>query len=476
MASSIPDTLSFETHVKSLIEASEANIARIESQIWDLERLRDRERATVAQLRAAIAPVRKMPPELLAKIFRYTCFFDPLLKRWENWRNLVKQAQALSHVCAHWRQVAITTPRLWTDGLYIGLAETPTEAYCSGLKEWLRRSAPLPICVTLSCTQTVDVAAVFGALLTAAHRWSDVHFELSSISVFSDIPSDGLTQLRKLTLESMYPIPAGLVAFSLAPNLTEVSLETRHIAPLVLPWSQLTHLTVAVAESPQECLDGLLQCQNLVTADFYMPAWPGRPDVSELKPVTLGNLKVLHLKVLGIAVASITPFFACLALPALNRLALTLCHDLEWAGPQFTQFQLGSPNIEILDIGYSNLNSGDLMAILRHAPALTKLSLEACRDAFDANIVTALSSHQTTPRLHSLSITEGCDRLWDDGLDAMIAARWWTDEQLAAFPSPPQVSRWSYIYIEKDGEEDFNSELEATLDAYRRQGLNVDIY
>ncbi|KAJ7162977.1 hypothetical protein C8R46DRAFT_1193623 [Mycena filopes] len=481
----LPPNLSFESQAKILIEASEANIARIESQIRDLERLRDRERGTIAQLRMAIAPVRKMPAELLVKIFLETCVLD-LFHRYRLYnKEAMKQVQTLSHVCAHWRQIAITTPRLWSDVLPIKLGKTPTEAYIAGLKEWLGRSAPFPIPVHLSCVRTVDTAAVFAALLTVADRWSDAHFQLPSLSVLSSIPSNALKQLQKLTVESPDSISAPMAAFLLAPNLRVVSLEIAHIAPLMMPWSRLTHLTVT-SGFPQECLDTLVRCQNLVIANFTMPAWPGRPDVSELKPTTLGKLEFLQLDILDSTLGSIAPFFACLALPALHHLLLDLDYDLDWATTEFTQFQLRSPNIESLGITSSGLDSEVLMPILRHTPALSNLTLRGCPEAFDETVATALSSsHQThtqlVPRLHTLSIDQGCPFLGEDTLDALVAARWWTDDQLVAFPLPPQVSRWSDIYIHRDvgdddPEEDLSPEFEAKLDEYRRQGLTIYLY
>ncbi|KAJ7162986.1 hypothetical protein C8R46DRAFT_1281192 [Mycena filopes] len=454
----LPSNLRAESHVKILIEALEAVIARIESQVAELERLRDQEHETLFQLRAVIAPIRKVPVELLAEIFRYTCLSaKPFYgRRWFWKKNVLRPAEVVSHVCAHWRRVAITTPQLWTELLASKLSKTPTEAYCTGLKEWLRRSAPLPIPVQLSCTRdAVDATAALGAFLAMADRWSDAHFSLPSLSVLSEIPSGRLKQLRKLTLQSEDTSSSGLVAFSLAPNLTTVTLHTRHIARFQMPWSQLAHLTVGLTESPQECLDSLLQCHNLVTADFSMPAWPGRPDVSALTPVTLGKLESLELRSSS-QVGPITPLFACLALPSLSCLTLSLTYNLDWATPEFTRFQLRSPNIETLSINHSDLEADELMVVLRHSPALSKLTLGDCPLAFDETTATVLcSSHQShtqlLPRLCSL-LVDRCDLLEEDTLDVLIAARWWTDEQLATFPSPPRVSRWSYIFINRNDE------------------------
>ncbi|KAJ7162941.1 hypothetical protein C8R46DRAFT_331513 [Mycena filopes] len=479
MASSIPDTPAFESYAKMLIEASEANIARIESQIRDLERLCDRERGTIAQLRMAIAPVRKLPGELLVEVFRHTCAdytFDNT--------STIKKVQALSHVCAYWRRVAITTPRLWTEALDIRLDKTPTHAYLAGLKEWLRRSAPFPIDIRLECRRRdIDSAAVVGAVVTTAHRWSRADFHLPSLSGFCNIPSTALKQLRTLRLQSQDAAnPRALLAFSLAPNLDTLTLHTRYPTRLMMPWSQLTCLDL-VTNSAQEGLDTLFQCPNLVTVELSIPAWPQLPDLAEIRPTTFGKLETFVLRFDFDEPGFLAPLFVGLALPVLKRFKIALSSELEWPSMEFTQFQLRSPNIESLSISYSSLDSNDLMAILRHSPTLSKLDLQCCRHAFDEYIAVSLcASHQSltqlVPRLHSLTVVEGCYDFEEHTLSALIAGRWWTDAQLAGFPLPPRVSRWSYIFIDRDQDEPesvISPEFTAELDEYKRQGLKVEI-
>ncbi|KAJ7162936.1 hypothetical protein C8R46DRAFT_331410 [Mycena filopes] len=475
MASLIQDTPGFESYAKLVIAASEANIARIQSQIRDLERLCDRERGTIAQLRMAIAPVRKLPAELLIEVFRHTCdcyTFDNTSR--------IKKVQALSHVCAYWRRVAITTPQLWTETLDIRLEKTPTDAYLAGLKEWLNRSAPLPIRVNLECPKkNVASAAVVGALITTAHRWSSASFTIPSLSILADIPSTALKQLRTLWLESEDAAnPPAMLALSLAPNLGIVTLDTRRPARLTMPWSQLTRLRV-VTNSAQECLDTLLQCPNLVSVDLSIPAWPELPDLSEIRPTTLGRLETFDLKFDYDKEGVITPLFTSLTLPALKRLIIQLDLENEWPSTEFTHFQIRAPNLEYLSLSSSTeINSADLLAILRHAPALSVLDLEYCRRAFDDSIITALSSsHQTpaqlVPRLQNLSVLGYSDDFEEDMLESLVAARWWTDAQLASFPLPPHVSRWSSLYISRDERFVVSPELTAKLEEYRRQGLTV---
>ncbi|KAJ7046484.1 hypothetical protein C8F04DRAFT_1387988 [Mycena alexandri] len=445
----------FESHTEILTEASKANAAHI---------------GIVARLQAVIAPVHKLPAELLAEIFRFHCDPFPFT---------IGKVQSLSHVCGYWRRVAITTPRLWTEVPCIELTETPTDAYVAGVKEWVDRSAPLPIHVRLSCRAGADATAVLGVLLPAAHRWSFAAFDLPSLSAFSRVPPDALKHLQQLQLQSQDKNYATLSAFSLAHNLHTLTLNTRRTSRLLMPWSNLEHIKMVV-DTAGEALNSLLQCTNIVSARFCMPAWAADlPDLSKIKLTTLGRLETLDIIITRDSVF-LTPFFVCLALPALKRLSLGLVYELGWSAVEFTQFQLRSPNIEYLNISYSDIGSEDLMAILRHAPSLLGLDLTSCGYAFDDLIVEALCSSPQgpvplVPRLHTLEVSE-CEYLQEDTLDALIASRWWTDEQLAAFPSPPKVSRWSHIDI--NGCSDYRGaspEFKAKLDEYRAQGLRVDV-
>ncbi|KAJ7635864.1 hypothetical protein B0H17DRAFT_961391, partial [Mycena rosella] len=96
--------------VQELIAESRANIARIESQIKDLERLRAREYSIITALKLIIAPVRTLPSELLGSIF--TLALD--VGSDGDWvAASIKDVLVLSQVCTHWRQAALATPQLW---------------------------------------------------------------------------------------------------------------------------------------------------------------------------------------------------------------------------------------------------------------------------------------------------------------------------------------------------------------------------
>ncbi|KAJ6455425.1 hypothetical protein C8R45DRAFT_1082475 [Mycena sanguinolenta] len=477
--SPVPLTQTFEAQAKILIKASEDNIARIESQIRDLERLRDQERGNIARLRMAIAPVSKLPAELLAEIFLLVRDDDYLFWR----KRIIQRVQALCQVCAYWRRVAHTTPRLWTERLTINLAKTPTAAYVSHVKEWLGRSAPIQIPVDLKISSKgVDAGPLIDVMTNIVHRWGSANLDLPSLSVLSCISGASLKSLEYLCLR----LPSGDVKhhersrpFLTAQRLDGVSLTTNCTSRLLMPWAQLTDIDVH-DPSPQECLDTLVHCTTVVSAQFSTCAWSDFPDLSQRQITTLGRLKVLSVSFHSPG-DFIAPFFVCLALPALSKLTLSLDMEHTWPSAEFTQFQLRSSNIERLSIGMSSMESPDLLAVLQNAPLLVALDMEYCLYSFDDSIVSSLQYSATdavhlVPKLEHLSLSYADTHFDEDALADMIQSRWWTDEQLLSLPSSPKVSRWSYVHIFCGDEPDnVSPDFTARIEEYRSQGLDISV-
>ncbi|KAJ7607830.1 hypothetical protein DFH06DRAFT_1249411, partial [Mycena polygramma] len=399
-----------------------------------------------------------------------------------------RPVHALSLVCSHWRRVAHTTPRLWTEHMETNLKKTPTAKYIARMADWLERSAPLPVPVAIHCcglrgeTRGTKVGPLVAVFVTAAHRWSRAEFSIDSLSALSQIPVNSLQSLEKLRLTSEdVNNHAQVQAFLTAARLRDVTLFTGCTAQLLMPWSQLTTINVKDM-SPWDCLDTLVQCTTVVTAEFETKTWAVPPDLSGRQITTLARLENLEISFRHSDTGFFSPFFARLALPGLKNLSLSLNPDIIWQSLDFTRFQLGSPNIERLTIYNSDLTAQDLITVLRHAPSLVGLDTMYCPVSLDDSLLTSLRYSKTdtvhlAPSLQSLSLTEAGRNFEDNVLDTMIQSRWWMDDQSLAFPSAPKVSRWSYIYIacgEREGEMD--PEFEAKLETYRLQGLDVNVY
>ncbi|PPQ78473.1 hypothetical protein CVT25_011868 [Psilocybe cyanescens] len=117
-----------------------------------LDRLLALQSDNKADTRRLHAPViNRMPAEIVARIFSW-CIAD----YWtEPWTDPIKRASflnplTLGAICWSWRQIAWSTPRLWT---YIkckfGPDEKPSSSHLEISREWLSRSGEMPLAISI---------------------------------------------------------------------------------------------------------------------------------------------------------------------------------------------------------------------------------------------------------------------------------------------------------------------------------------
>ncbi|KAJ7644589.1 hypothetical protein FB45DRAFT_1116189 [Roridomyces roridus] len=441
-----------EVGTRKIIAASEANIAQLKAQVVA-------ERQVLARLRAAVAPVRKLPPELLVEIFTlvlgvgYLCAFV---------RNEIRPRHALTQVCARWRHVMHTSPRLWAVGMALDVRKSTASDDLVAVQRWLDRSAPLPIPISLSSWHEILTESAMDVLCSAAHRWARATFRVSSLSCLSRIPRGSLTSLTTLDLSGgskEYFDPAKLKVFSDAPNLRTLDLSINCPTRIPIPWGQLTSLTFS--EFPFTCLDILRRCTRLVTASFWTEGWQFLPNTSLNRMITIASLTSLHITFSEnkYPYEYFMPFLSLLALPELKVLCLDFHQgDTSWDAAEFTQFQLRAPNLEELAVENSPLTSDAFIAMLRNSPSLASVTLENCPHSFDDNVINTLqypgeNGQRIAPKLKEIVLTQAGQNFDPENLEEMIRSRWWTDEELAAMPSPPAVARWEKVLVYAGREE-----------------------
>ncbi|KAK7048071.1 hypothetical protein R3P38DRAFT_2867227 [Favolaschia claudopus] len=458
----------FEEQVKCLIAASEEKIGRLEVQVRDLLCIRDRERGLVATLKLIIAPIRKLPAELLTEIFLYTGVTK---------RDVIR----ISHVCAYWRQLSHNTPALWRRALPAKVAKSDSPEHVAAAKAWLDRSAPLTIPMTFASTIS---PAVLDLLLSTAPRWEtlDVNDRPHVLTALAKLPSDALKQLRAVQIYGKRDGHLGITsAFLCAPLLRGVTLS---IAPFTedfpMPWAQLTQL-ILTDPRLHICLSILVQCTSLVYANIDTDMDGDSFSIPEL--VTLPELQTFFLSIPG---GNIAPCFQSLTLPKLTKLELRhySTDTLQWplaASSVFPQFLRRSQNLRYFSLYHCNLNPRELYDILLHSPSLTELVLENCRDCIDDFLLSALqySLNETVhlaPRLQRLKIHFVDDCFDEDVLESMICSRWWTADDLSALTAPPPVAAWKYVSIWRAGNTlPFTPSFEIKMQQLKAQGLDVNV-
>ncbi|KAF9256303.1 hypothetical protein L218DRAFT_881930, partial [Marasmius fiardii PR-910] len=87
----------------------QTEINKLKVAIHLLETRRDALSVSVARYRSLLSPIYRMPTEILTHIFSFCCDENVISPGYGP-----PAVMTLSAVCESWREVALTTPRLWS--------------------------------------------------------------------------------------------------------------------------------------------------------------------------------------------------------------------------------------------------------------------------------------------------------------------------------------------------------------------------
>ncbi|KAF7363974.1 hypothetical protein MSAN_01056000 [Mycena sanguinolenta] len=437
---------STKADIERLIDDSESKITSLESQINALVELRDRERACVAALRHLISPIHALPVELLAEMFELA------IREYTHVDDVCRVAQ----VCSRWRQVAHSTPRLWTRPVEIKLRRCNGQAYVDALTAWLARSAPLTVPVTLVLGYNF-INHIPDEILRTCPRWRSLRLEVPDSTPLSSFVSqltdfgkfDNLEELDLGTGEEDDPVT--FISFTTAPRLRKLTTTIFSSAiSILVPWAQLTDLSLT-SYFFNTTLNILAQCPSLVKAAIRTIGWHIFPETRQ--GITLSHLHALSLSFLPESNRDAMQLLDRMSTPALEDLCLdfdSMDVDVAWTQAHLTSFQLRAPNVTQLTLKSSPLTSDDLRTALRYAPSLTHLKIIDCFHCIDDALIVALhykaGVSPLAPHLHNLLLHDIGDIYTGDILVGMIASRWCTDAELASRP----VARWTRVQLSGD--------------------------
>ncbi|KAF7337612.1 hypothetical protein MSAN_02234500 [Mycena sanguinolenta] len=415
-----------------------------------------------------VPPIHRIPYELLSDIM--LCV---LTLHWESdeWGTddydwiIPSQLLRLCSICQRWRQVALTSPRLWTLEFFPLLPDYgETSVAINGM--FLKHSAQSAISIQLY-SDTHPQRETIDELVSAAHRWKSFNVFYDHVPALFDseflarMAVGGMQSLEELFLRTP-PWPemaTRLDIFQHAPRLRDVGLQMdgtiSQIPPL--PWTQLTRLALKYM-SPQLCLDILVRCENLVHGRFETDQWQRLP-----RDTSTCVLKYMEELEISIDIRSVDehldPFLRHLELPALKSLTLRLyfyrhpeyARSILWLAPTLNTFLTKSPRVERLELCDCAF-AEDVPEILRHTPFLTHLCFNPrfTGDIHD-EFFEALWYDSTAPDAMLVPKLENLE-LYNTGVDfgeesvlEMIESRWASDEDLANMDSPSRVARLKQV-------------------------------
>ncbi|KAF7360573.1 F-box domain-containing protein [Mycena venus] len=245
----------------SALAGDRARVADLEARILDLEHslaaLRLEKWAAQERLDSYKYPVLTLPNELVSEIFIYFLPIYPVCPPLTG----ILSPICLTHICRKWRDIGLATPALWRAMSLSGNHNT-----FDWLEMWLGRSGCCPLSIRMDEWEDGDIPLVSELIaVVLLHRARLEHLQ---IRLFGPLPAieTRLPLLSHLDLE-FDNFPNGPIGITFheddVPLLRTVTLDVIASRNVVLPWAQLTSLTLRQVDI-DSCVPILRKATNLV--------------------------------------------------------------------------------------------------------------------------------------------------------------------------------------------------------------------
>jgi hypothetical protein len=255
-----------------LAQSAEDEITQLESVICSLKAMKDEISYAAGLARAVLAPIWKIPEEILLEIFAFSGTATVLYAK-ERSKTTVA-ANVLSSVCLAWYKLVQRTASLWTVvDIWLENDLATVKPLTSMVKQVFEKSGNLPLDLFIQTPQLYDhriPPPLTDLLKDNQHRWKYVRMDCPSmvhhdiLGVVDTLPA--LARLELITHELSGPfLPVDSSISISAPNLRELSL-WKVDSPLDflegIPWDQLEAVTLAVVHI-RDYFDILSRCTAL---------------------------------------------------------------------------------------------------------------------------------------------------------------------------------------------------------------------
>ncbi|KAJ7648675.1 hypothetical protein DFH06DRAFT_1423373 [Mycena polygramma] len=267
----------------SPVHTDRARVAELEAEITLLEvspsarnALLDEKMRVHARLHAVKYPVLTvtLPNEIISEIFSHFLPIYPLCPPLVG----LHSPTILTHICCHWREIALSTPSLWRAMSFFGRKTTFHNRICRRettlvlelqlSKLWLRRSRALPLAISIDY-RCSPVSKIFEVIVPHRPRWEHIEFSIAD----SDLPTivGPMPLLQYLSVELTVDEPSNTVPIEIldVPRLRTAVLSEGGTFSVALPWGQLTCLVLNAVQQ-HEYVPILRQTPNLRQCDLSM--------------------------------------------------------------------------------------------------------------------------------------------------------------------------------------------------------------
>ncbi|KAF7299775.1 hypothetical protein HMN09_00983400 [Mycena chlorophos] len=422
--------------INTLLVEPQARLAALEGTIQKLQEERDALARSIAAHEALVAPMRRLPLDMLREIF------SACLPSERNCAMSASEAPLLlARVCSRWRTVALETPSLWTQ-LHIVQPTCPPWMYTRGpqtmlttklaqrmdvARWWLDRSGQCPLSISLLAgdipvegSETGATCRLIELIGEYLSRWQAIDFSFAItkdiFDVLKQLPRSSAPSLTKLVLNCSGSSQDDFIDWSVLTFLKGVELRAckfNNCGPqaLSLPinWRKLTRLELSENSAPVlesdivRVLNDCVCLQTLIVTLFE--AWPSpgtgaEPAAASVQTSISSPLHTLHL-------SGTSSFMAHVACPELRSLHFQ--HLRRNMGDPNTNSLIHllstSPKLKSIHLS-SQLDEEGLTRVLHALPlSVTRLSImETSRPSAidDAALGGMFGSEESLPNLEEL--------------------------------------------------------------------------
>ena len=399
------------------------DIARVQAILDKLRLERESLCKFTIEHNAFLAPIRRLPMEILIKIFMHCMDYS------RSTSNPQLAPSLISRVCKGWRQVALSTQELWSS-----ITVTHYQPSSAKVKLWISRASSAPLSIRLypinpQTLREAKIEPVIAVLVQHCDRWRHLDLRIGDtmVSCLSPIKHH-LPWLESLRIR----IPTHpLDVFEVALRLHNLVLGPGLLYPgFKVPWHQLTHLDAHVTDITQ-CLETLQLTPNLARCTLRNESMLGSSTILQHIP----TLTFPHLHLFNMWCIHPDEIFRHLQLPVIHTLRIVYRDErwkkyknLKWFSRQPFMTFLSSHTLCKLALGILDQpeDSGHIAHCLRATPSLKELSLRGSGSWVTADFLCLLTRQanidELVPGLEILEISDY--RIPCYHSTSMIESRW----------------------------------------------------
>ena len=317
---------------RPLTSVENSTISRLESSIDEYDRiimsLQNQQmelKRRASRYGSLLAPIRKIPPEILLLILQIACSSNSLAKPAYEHQKRQLVTVNVGQVCNYWRNLVMSNEELWSTlgNLQIGDAgldgDDPELPLL--MQTYLSRSGSRPLTFTLNLGGD-EIGPTADRIAQCSSRWGDVTLSRVAREDWNIGPrSEGFPVLKSLSIH-VHSFFLPLNTFKVAPHLhTLILTDMEELEPgfTDFPWRQLRYLELD-SPSVAMCEEVLPLCTQLSHLHLDLPR-----SSRYVNPLVFNASMKLQISSLSLTIFDEVAgsFFTSVTLPALTSLKLT---------------------------------------------------------------------------------------------------------------------------------------------------------